>query len=112
MFFPEGQIDELKTIAPNLSVAQEGGYTYVFIENLRLPNNCQPAVVNALLCPTPRDGYNSRLFFSEMINGAPARNWNGQIRVLGTNWYGISWQIQQSGLRLSEILINHINALR
>ena len=80
------------------------------IENLHLPDGCQPQIVDALLCPTPRDGYQSRLFFSVQITGQ-ARNWNGNIRVLERNWFAISWQVPP-GLRLYEILLVHLRSLR
>jgi len=111
MNFDENQIAELKKITPNLSIAQEGGYDFILIENLQLPEGCQPAVVDALLCPTPREGYESRLFFPAQITGCPARNWNGNIRVLERNWYAMSWKVL-SGLRLYEILLVHLKALR
>ena len=111
MNFDQTQILELKQLAPNLSQAQEGGYTFILIEKLQLPDSCQPALVDALLCPTPRDGYESRLFFSSQITGCPARNWNGKIRVLEKNWYAISWKVP-AGLRLYEILLIHLKALR
>lgn len=111
MHFPEEEINELQTIVPNLSLAQEGGYTYIHIGGLILPDGCQPANVDALLCSTPRDGYNSRLFFSQQIAGGSIQNWNGNIRVLERNWYAISWQTQP-GLRLAEILSVHLKALR
>ena len=111
MNFDETQIIELKNITPNLSIAEEGGYEFILIEGLKLPDGCQPTVVDALLCPTPREGYQSRLYFSEKIGGCPARNWNGNIRVLERNWYAISWQVP-SGLKLFEILFVHLKALR
>jgi len=111
MSFPQEQIDELRVIAPILSIAQEGGYNFLLIENLQLPDNCQPPVVDALLCPTPREGYQSRLFFSTKITGCPPRNWNGHIRVLDRNWDAISWQIP-SGLKLIDILLLHLKSLR
>ena len=111
MNFPIDQIEELKRIAPSVSEATERGYSYLLIENLQLPDQCIPSVVNALLCPTPREGYNSRLFFSSKIEGIPARNWNGNIRALDRNWYAISWQVLD-GLRLAEILMVHLNSLR
>lgn len=111
MNFDSDQIEELKQIAPSLSVAQEGGYSYILIEGLQMPKGCKPEVVDALLCPTPRDGYDSRLFFSAQIIDCPQRNWNGNIRVLGKNWFAISWRVP-SGLRLYEILLIHLNAFR
>lgn len=111
MNFDVTQIEELKQISPNLSVAQEGGYTFIYIEKLQLPDECIPNTVDALLCASPREGYESRLYFSEKITGCPDRNWNGNIRVLGQNWYAISWRVP-SGLRLSEALLIHLKALR
>lgn len=111
MIFPEDQVDELKSIAPILRYTEEGSYTYIFIENLQLPEGCTPSIVNALLCPTPREGYESRLFFSVQITGCPVRNWNGNIRVLGTNWFAISWRTL-GGLRLRDMLIVHLKALQ
>ena len=34
-----------------------------------MPNGCTPARVDASLCPTPRDGYTSRLFFAHKVEG-------------------------------------------
>lgn len=111
MDFDNKQIEDLKRIAPNLSVAEEGGYSFVYIEGLILPSNCTPNKVDALLCPSQREGYQSRLFFSTKISGCdPSRNWNGNIRVLGRNWYAISWQTPPN-LTLSQILLTHTKAL-
>ncbi|WP_018629570.1 hypothetical protein [Niabella aurantiaca] len=109
--FPQDQIEELKRIAPNLCFAEEGGYPYILIEQLQLPDGCQPAMVDVLLCPKPRDGYKSRLFFPQVITGIPARNWNGNIRVLERNWCAMSWQVPE-GLRLAEVLLIHLKALK
>ena len=111
MEFPQDQIEELKQIAPSLSIAEEGGYTFIRIEELKLPDHCKPSEVEALLCPVPRDGYNSRLFFSSIITGGPQRNWNGNIRVLDKNWHAISWRTNTK-LRLAQMLMVHLNALR
>jgi hypothetical protein len=113
MNFSEDQILELKSIAPDLSIAQDGGYTYIRIDNLQLPDYCQPNVVNALLCPSQKDGYESSLFYSAHITGHPnTRNWNRiGVRILDENWYAISWRVKP-GLRLSEMLLIHLSALR
>ena len=111
MIFPQDQIDELKKIAPNLSHANEGGYDFIKIEGLKLPDGCEPSEVDALLCPAPREGYNCRLYVSIQITGCPSRNWNGNLRVLGQNWYAVSWQTTTS-LRLAEMLQVHLKAFR
>jgi hypothetical protein len=112
MEFPENQINELKSIAPNLSIAQDGGITYIRIDSLQLPEGCSPQIVNALLCPFKKDGYESSLFYSELIKGGPSRNWNRNgVRILGENWYAVSWKVN-AGLRLVEMLQIHLKALR
>ena len=112
MCFFEEEITQLKNITPNLCIAEEGGYTYIFIEGLKLPDNCQPKIVDALLCPTPICVYKSRLYFSQKIEGCPpSRNWNGNLRAIDRNWFAISWQ-SNDGLKLHEMLSIHINALR
>mgnify|MGYP006909091136 CR=1 FL=1 len=112
MEFPEDQISELKGIAPDLSIAQEGGIPYIRIKGLKLPDGCVPETVNALLCPLKRDGYESSLFYSEKITGCPSRNWNRNgVRILGESWYAVSWRVS-SGLRLAEMLQIHLSALR
>lgn len=111
MNFPESEIKELKSIAPDLSYAQEGGQTYILIKDLPLPDGCTPAVSDVLLCPKGRDGYESRLFFPAKITGGPIRNWNGNLRVLDKNWFAFSWRVE-GGLRLAEMLLVHLTGLR
>jgi hypothetical protein len=111
MIFNEDEIAELKMINPNLGTAQEGGNHFILISGLLLPSGCQPGIVDALLCTSMREGYNSRLYLSEQIAGCPARNWNGQLRLLDRNWFAISWQVPP-GLRLAESLLVHLNAFR
>ena len=121
MDIPENQIEELRKIAPNLSIAQAGGFTFILIEKLNLAehlhNGCKPDVVDALLCPMNRDGYESSLFFSSELTGYPPknppRNWNNRrnVRILDRNWFAISWKVQ-AGLRLAEMFMIHLNAFR
>jgi len=111
MDFPQDQIDELKKIAPQISISEEGGYTYIMIENLKLPEGCKPSEVNALLCPALKDGYQSSMFFAQKIDCSAQKDWKRNIRVLGTNWYALSWQTL-SGLRLAEMLMIHLKPFR
>ena len=111
MDFSKDEIEELKHIAPFLRIAEEGANTYILIEQLQLPPNCKPSTMDVLLCPHPRDNYNSRLFFSSKPTGIPERNWNGVARVLDRSWYAISWRTS-SKLRLAAMLMVHLNALR
>lgn len=111
MEFPKEQIDELKQVSPNLRVAEEGGYTYFFLENHPMPNGCTPVNIDLLLCPQPKNGYSSILYFAVQPTGCPARNWNGNIHALSRNWYSFSWQTQ-GGHTLLQMLQIHLNALK
>lgn len=111
MIFPQEQIQELKCIYPNVFEAQEGGVIFFLLPNLSLPEGCMPNIVDALLCPTIRDGYNSRLFFSEKIVINKALNWNGNVRILEKSWLSISWQTKP-GLRLIQMVSTHLDAFR
>lgn len=111
MNFPQEQIDELKRISPDLRYAEEGGYPYFLLSQVELPDGCQPKKVDLLLCPKPKDGYQSRLFFPQVIGGAPTRNWNGHLRALEKKWCAMSWAVSPN-LRLAEALLVHLKALR
>lgn len=112
MVFPQDQIDELKSITPSLRQTEEGGYTYLLIENYQLPDGLLPSQVDLLLCPMSRDGYESRLYFSQQITGcSKPPNWNGNVRVIGRNWIAFSWRTNP-GLRLADMLLIHLHGLR
>ncbi len=112
MTYPEDQIAELKDLCPGLMLASEGGIDYFYMPALPMPEGCTPATVDALLCPTPRDGYPSRLFFAQRVPTKKQQNWNAQnVRILEKNWHGMSWKIRP-GLRLAQTLSAHMTALR
>lgn len=112
MEIPKDQIDELKKICPEVQMAEEGGYTFFFLPQMQLPIGCSPEKVDLLYCPTNRDGYPSRLFFSSKIIGSyPNRNWNGNARILDRTWYAISWKINQEQ-RLVQQIRAHLEPLK
>lgn len=110
--FPSDQLEELKHICVSLSMAEEGGLTYIFLQELQLPAGCLPEKIDALLCPMPRDGYLSRLFFAEKIKfpNIENPNWNATgVRILERNWHAISWKVPKDDIRLAQILSDHLN---
>jgi hypothetical protein len=108
------QITALKTLYPKLSVASEGGVEYIRIEEMTLPAGATPRVVTALLCPTARDGYTSRLFLSEQIShSGKGTNWNpstGTV-LLGQKWWAVSWQTQAHPTLIAMVL-DHLRAFQ
>lgn len=89
------ELAALQRTYPGSKRSEDGGITFYFIPNLPLPDGCTPRSTDALLCPTGRDGYPSRLFFAEQIHVPPrpdTLNWNGSCRILERNWYAFSWR--------------------
>lgn len=112
MNLPEEQIKELIRLFPETRRADDAGLTYFLISKLELPPGCTPATVDALLCPSPLDGYESRLFFAQEVNSGLARNWHVQgRRILERNWCAFSWKTRP-GLRLVQILLAHLDGLK
>lgn len=103
---------ELRALSPNARQATEAGIDFVFMPGLQLPARCNPPSVDCLLCLGTRDGYESRLFFSQIVSSPQGRNWNGQnVRILERNWFAYSWRVP-GGMRPIETLIAHLQALR
>jgi hypothetical protein len=113
MNFPADQLDELRNLVPGVSVCQEGTVTYFLLPGLQLPAGCTPAQVDALLCPTPRDGYESRLFFSQRVTSTTTRNWHvTNTRIVDRPWSAFSWKTNRTGLRLAQMVVEHLCALK
>jgi hypothetical protein len=111
MILPVDQIEELRALCESISQCDEGGHTYLLLSKLRLPDGCQLALVDVLLCPMEREGYASRLFFAEKVGTREARNWNTSVRILERTWHAFSWRTQK-GLRLAQMIAAHLKALR
>jgi hypothetical protein len=110
MSYPQEQIDELKRYCTKLSALTEGGTFFFHMEELRLPAGCTPATCDALLCPTAKDGYPSRLYFSALIVAPYPKNWNvSGARIGEKNWWAFSWRVDLASPSLSQLLIAHLN---
>ena len=109
MDYPKPQIEELKAYCRKLGELQEGGVTFFSLEGLRLPIGCKPEICDALLCPTPRDQYPSRLFLSIKVKSPYDRNWNCENARIGEkNWFAFSWKVEGTNLTLVQILTGHL----
>ena len=111
MSFPPDEICEMKTVFAGLSAASEGGTDFILIPSLKLPANCDPPAVDALLCPSQKDGYSSRLYLSARItHKGPGQNWNADQVILDRRWFAVSWRVDPSVKRLLAILAAHLEA--
>jgi hypothetical protein len=109
MEFPKEQIEDLKRYCASLSSLTEGGTTFFCLEKLPLPVGCSPAACDALLCPTSRDNYPSRLFLSVQVESPYSRNWNVTgARIGERNWFAFSWKVELPGATLVQLLLAHL----
>jgi hypothetical protein len=104
------QTDELCELFGSVSCATEGGVTLYAVPQLLLPVGCTPSSVEVLLCPTQRDGYDSRLYFAQHVQSRCERNW-AQHRLLDRNWWAFSWRTYP-GLRLAQMITIHLDGLK
>lgn len=113
MAITDDEVRELSRQYPAVEEGTEGGVVYYLIPDLRLPEGCTPDRVDALLCPTGRDGYPSRLFLAKAVSCRPARTWNASnVRILERNWFAVSWRVSTPNLRLAQLLGAHLEAFR
>lgn len=112
---PEEEVSELKMMFPGAQSATEGGFVYVLLPGVSLPEHCSREPVDLLFCPMARgDGYPSRLFFSRQVAARGPLNWNAQgVRILERNWWAYSWKINTpTPLRLAQTVAYHLSPLK
>lgn len=114
MSFEQDQIDELKCYYSNLSVVEDAGQRFILIPLLQLPDGCVPQGVEGLLCPSPRDGYPSRLFLSSKIkHNGPGQNWNADgVVIAGKRWWAVSWKTNNNNQRILGMVTAHLQAFK
>lgn len=106
----EEQFLEVQRFYPDAIIIPEGGVNYVFIPDLELPSGCVPQKIDALLCPVLKNGYQSRLFYTQKIEGIASRNWNGNLRLCDRTWVSFSWK-SKDGMSLLEMMRYHLYTL-
>ena len=111
MAYPQDQIDELKSYCSKVGALTEGNSTFLYLEQLRLPEGCEPALCDALLRPFQgADGYPSQLYFSAQIKSPYPRNWNVlNARICEKNWFAFSWKVNPASPTLVRILRAHLS---
>lgn len=113
MAFPPDQIDELERLFPGAVMYTDGGVELFLLPNVLLPSGCSPQQMDLLLCPSPRDGYPSRMFFAERVQAPMVQglNWNGGGYIIERNWQAFSLKIEGADLRLAQLVKAHLRAL-
>ena len=109
MAYSTQEIEELKRYCSKLSVLEEGGVTFLYLEELCLPEGCEPKLCDGLLCPVAREGYPSRLYLSVQVSSPYTRNWNvSNARIGEKNWFAFSWKVELTEPTLVKILVAHL----
>lgn len=107
--FLRNKPDELKAYCAKLSALSEAETTFFLLESLPLPQGCDPEKCDALLCPTAREGYPSRLYFSALVTSPYSRNWNvSNVRICERNWFAFSWKVELPNATLRQLLLAHL----
>ena len=101
---------ELTAMCGEAREMTESGQSFIYLSQFKLPAGCEPAQLEALLCPHARDGYTTRLFLSAPVAGR-GQNWTIH-RIVDRSWYTFSWNNVSAQLRPAEILAEHLRALR
>lgn len=103
------QLGRLRALCPGAELWDEAGAPLVFLPDLKVESAGSIHTIDALLCPRPRDNYESRLYFSARL---PAnRNW-GAHNVMTRTWWAFSWQGISSGQPWIDILAGHLEAVK
>lgn len=105
-----GALEELQHVCPDARAMEEQGREYVLLPNVKLPPGRNPSTTDALLCLTPRDGYPTRLFLANRYPEC-GQNWN-QFLILDRTWHCWSWKDVSGAQRPTQILAEHLRALR
>jgi len=103
------EMEELRAICPGAEEIKEVGTRYVFLPGLDVPGAGR---MDCLLRPQQAagDGYVTRLYLSAPVPGK-GQNWT-QHQILDRTWHTWSWNHVPASDRLSQILANHLRALR
>jgi hypothetical protein len=103
-------LEEIQKVCPGAEAMNEAGLEYIFLPGLQLPPGRQPPVTDGLLCLSGREGYSTRLFLGVQLSDR-GNNWNA-FRILDRTWYSWSWNHVPAALRPTQILAQHLRALR
>ncbi|MCU1295183.1 MAG: hypothetical protein JWP08_4033 [Bryobacterales bacterium] len=100
-------LEEARIVAPGAEVVDDGGHTYVYMPQLKLPNG---ESIEALLQLTGPDPYFTRLYLPKVIEGK-GPNWTVH-QLLNKTWHTWSWKDIQYNGRIVDVLRNHLEPLR
>lgn len=103
------QISRLRVLCSGSEMWDEAGAPLVFLPDLKVEVAGSMHIVDALLCPRPRDNYESRLYFSAQL--PVSRNWASHA-IMARTWWAFSWQGISANQPWIDILAGHLEAVK
>ena len=101
---------ELRQICVDAKGLEEAGREHVLLPSLKVPEGRTPHTIDGLLCLSERDGYPTRLFLAAQY-AERGSNWK-EFRILDRAWHTWSWNYVGRDQRPTQILAEHLRALR
>jgi hypothetical protein len=105
----EAQLARLRTLCPGAELWDEAGAPLVFLPDLKVESAGAMRIVDALLCPRPRDNYTSRLYYSLQL--PVDRNWAAH-NLMTRTWWAFSWQGIGANQPWIDMLAAHLEAVK
>ncbi len=109
MNYEAAQLARLRGVCPGAEVWTDGSQPLVYMPGLRVESSGGVHIVDALLCPKGRDGYETRLFFSQRL--PVDRNWQTAV-ISARTWYAASWSGIAAGQPWLDILGSHLETMK
>ena len=104
----EAEVVGLWAICPDAEAMAEGGQVFAFLPRLRFRAKGEVQIMDALISPTAHSGYDTRLFFENIVPGY-AGAWTGH-QILSRPWQAISWRGVTPDQAWTRILSEHLAA--
>ena len=106
---PEEQLPSIIDLCAKAQLVDESNRKVVFLPNMTFQVGHDEATQDLLFVPFPHSGYDSRLFFTHLLNGGVARNWT-QHNLLNRNWWSPSYRVDAS-LSWRDQILQHIKVV-
>lgn len=106
------QLIRLRGLCPGAELWTEPGKAggpLVYLPGLKVESSGSIRTIDGLLCPYPRDGYDTRMFYSEQM--PVARNWAPHV-VMGRGWAAHSWSGISFNQPWLDILASHLETVK
>lgn len=114
MIDPAAQLIRLRGLCPGAELWTEPGPSggpLVYLPELKVETAGAVRTIDGLLCPRARDGYDTRMFYSEQLPVSPMRNWAPHV-VMGRGWHAHSWSGIGADQPWLDILASHLETVK